>query len=355
MAESQRLPQLDGLRGIAILMVFLYHAANTRLPLFWSGVDLFFVLSGYLITGILLRLKERTIKEQESRVVAYRAFYARRGRRILPPYIGFLIAVSCFYSIPWARVWYFYLFFSANLAIVLHKVTWVSMVPLWSLAVEEQFYFVWPMLVFRARTATLKKVALGVIVIVPLLRATCTMFGATHDVIYFLAPFRIDTMAWGSFIAIAEYESPGWSRFHRPLAVRCGSMAAIVFFALSISPRFRFSANSLWFNAFGYSLVAVILAGLLIVALTTHDGTLSKVLVSKPLRYIGLISYTFYLYHDGVLSVLHQHLHSMVLSAFWGFVISGTIASLSWYLLEAPILGVMPDRRAPAAKVAAAT
>jgi len=80
----KRVPQLDGLRGIAVLMVFAYHALHV--PLFWSGVDLFFVLSGYLITGVLLRLKEK--QETEG---YFKPFYFRRFKRIAPPYLGFMV------------------------------------------------------------------------------------------------------------------------------------------------------------------------------------------------------------------------------------------------------------------------
>ena len=188
MVELRRVSQLDGLRGIAILMVFFYHAFN--IPVFWSGVDLFFVLSGYLITGVLLRLKEHHGIGVKGRSRAWRMFYLRRGRRIFPPYVGFLLAVSLVYAVPWAKVWYFYVFFGANVATLLYPLPFVAMIPLWSLAVEEQFYFVWPTVVFLTRSATLKKVALGVIVTVPVLRAICTLFVSTHDAIYFLTPFR---------------------------------------------------------------------------------------------------------------------------------------------------------------------
>jgi peptidoglycan/LPS O-acetylase OafA/YrhL len=94
------------------------------------------------------------------------------------------------------------------------------------------------------------------------------------------------------------------------------------------------------FNGVGYSLITMIFGGALIYVLASQDGLVRTVLTSKPLRYMGLISYTFYLYHLGVLSLLHQHVQSKVLVAFLGFGISGMIAAISWRLLEAPVLGV---------------
>jgi peptidoglycan/LPS O-acetylase OafA/YrhL len=336
--ELRRVSQLDGLRGIAILMVFFYHAFNV--PVFWSGVDLFFVLSGYLITGVLLHLKERHSMGGESRSGAWRIFYLRRARRIFPPYVGFLLTVSLVYAVPWAKIWYFYLFFGANVATLLYKLQFVAMIPLWSLAVEEQFYFVWPTVVFWVPSATLKKVALGLCVIVPVLRAICTLFVSTHEAIYFLTPFRVDTLACGAFIAVAQHENREWIQLHRLLAARCAIAAAVIFCVLSVSARFRLTANSMLFNGVGYSLITVIFGGALIYVLASQDGLVWTVLTRKPLRYMGLISYTFYLYHLGVLSLLHQHVQSKVLAALLGFGISGTIAAISWWFLEAPVLGV---------------
>ena len=99
----QRVPQLDGLRAIAILMVFAHHALHV--PFLWTGVDLFFVLSGYLITGILLKAKpERNMRGY------WGPFYKRRALRILPPYVGFLGVLSLTFRVPWPHVWYWYAF-----------------------------------------------------------------------------------------------------------------------------------------------------------------------------------------------------------------------------------------------------
>src|ERR1700722_20002721 len=213
----KRISQLDGLRGIAILMVFLYHALFV--PLLWSGVDLFFVLSGYLITGILLRLKERTDTGDAS-ISFFAPFYLRRAYRILPPYLVFLLMASLFFPIPWRHVWFWYAFFAANVANALHQ-TSVAMVPLWSLAVEEQFYFVWPWVVRRTNWRTLKYTALGIIVAAPVLRAFCTLFLSSNAPIYTLTPFRADLLACGAFIAVSEAEDPLWIRSRRRLAGIC--------------------------------------------------------------------------------------------------------------------------------------
>lgn len=101
----KRTLQLDGLRGIAILMVFVYHALYA--PLLWSGVDLFFVLSGYLITGILLRLKT----SERAKAASLSSFYSKRARRILPPYLLFLFLASVVFHVHWSHAWYWYTLF----------------------------------------------------------------------------------------------------------------------------------------------------------------------------------------------------------------------------------------------------
>jgi peptidoglycan/LPS O-acetylase OafA/YrhL len=179
----KRIPQLDGLRGIAILMVFLFHAL--QVPVFWSGVDLFFILSGYLITGILLRLKV-----QGDNGGTCVSFYVRRACRILPPFIGFLAMATLFFHVNWTHVWYWYVFFDANLASATHHNAVRAMVPFWSLAVDEQFYFIWPWVVLFASQKTLKKITAGVIVIAPVLRAICTPVFSSHWPVYSLTPNR---------------------------------------------------------------------------------------------------------------------------------------------------------------------
>jgi peptidoglycan/LPS O-acetylase OafA/YrhL len=154
------------------------------------GVDLFFVLSAYLITGILLRLKE----SHATGGGYWSSFYSRRIRRILPPYIAFLVVLSIFVGVPWQHIWYWYVFFAPNIPLALGKVILAAMGPLWSLGVEEQFYFVWPWLVLAFSKEGLRGIALGVIVISPFLRAICTPLFNTHFPIYSLTIFRADTL-----------------------------------------------------------------------------------------------------------------------------------------------------------------
>jgi peptidoglycan/LPS O-acetylase OafA/YrhL len=332
-AEARRIPQIDGLRAIAILMVFAAHAFS--IPLFWMGVDLFFVLSGFLITGILLRLKEKGVDGEGY----WNSFYSRRARRILPPYIAFLLVVSLFFGVRWGHIWYWYIFFAPNVPLALGKVPVAAMGPLWSLGVEEQFYFAWPWLVLACSRKGLRRVALGIIVISPFLRAIFTPVFSTHFPIYSLTVFRADALAMGAFIALAASRDPQWIGRQRFRALSGSVLALALLAGFSTLPAFRAAANSILFNSIAYSLSAVCLGCALIYVLGLQKGFLHTLLTAPPLRYLGLISYTFYLYHEAVLLKAGQYIHSRILIALAAFSVTVLISALSWHLFEAPILG----------------
>jgi peptidoglycan/LPS O-acetylase OafA/YrhL len=313
-------------------MVFATHALS--IPLLWMGVDLFFVLSGYLITGILLRLKEERITGGSY----WKPFYFRRIRRIIPPYVGFLILITPIFHPQWAHIWYWYVFFGANLALALGKVTVAAMTPLWSLAVEEQFYLIWPWIVLLCSRKLLRTIALAVIVASPLLRAGFTPAFATHFPIYSLTIFRADTLAAGAFIALSESEDPQWVDRHRRLALGGAVLALALTGALSVLPYFRTGANSILFNSIGYSLSAVLFGSALTYTLGIREGLLYNILTTRSLRFLGLISYTFYLYFVAVLLKVRGFVHSKGLIAIVAFALTAAISAISWHFFESPIL-----------------
>jgi peptidoglycan/LPS O-acetylase OafA/YrhL len=313
-------------------MVFLFHAF--RVPVFWSGVDLFFILSGYLITGILLRLKE----QQPIGVSLARSFYLRRAFRILPPFVLFLGVVTLVFHVPWPRLWYWYAFFDANFASAARHDSVTAMVPLWSLAVEEQFYFIWPWVILFATKKTLKQVALGIILSAPVLRAILTPAFSSQWPIYSLTPFRADTLAFGALIALMTHEDIAWVERNHRGAAWCTSLVASLFVALSTLHGFRWSANTVLFNTLGYSLIATTFAGSLIYLLGSRGGFIYSILSIKPLQYLGMISYTFYLYHWGILILFEKFGRDSLSVSLAAFSITCVLASLSWHFFESPIL-----------------
>lgn len=291
------------------------------------------MLSGYLITGILLRLKQ-----DHDTPRYWSAFYFRRLLRIAPPYLGFMVALTALFPIPWHRLWYWYAFFGANLASVLGKCTVNSMQPLWSLAVEEQFYFIWPWVVLLSSRKTLRRIALGIIVGAPILRAIATLALHNRGLIYDLTPFRADLLACGAFIATCVSENGEWTERWRSLSLVTLVAAGTLLMGLSAFRSFRLSADSVAFNTFGYSLIMLVFGSALVRALGMRQGWGRKVLASPPLRYMGQISYTFYLYQLAVMDKLAQHIRSRPEIAILAFVITFLFSAVSWHFFESQIL-----------------
>ena len=168
--KQSRLLQLDGVRALAIAAVFLHHAFHIKL--LWMGVDLFFVLSGFLITGILYGSKAGKFGSYIGH------FYERRVRRILPPYLVVLGISALLFGVWWLRYWYFYI----GAMNFLHPLNLPNLetLPLWSLAVEEQFYVFWPFAVFYLSRKRLIQFSLFIIVLTPILRYVCTPLFVKH-------------------------------------------------------------------------------------------------------------------------------------------------------------------------------
>jgi peptidoglycan/LPS O-acetylase OafA/YrhL len=203
--------------------------------------------------------------------------------------------------------------------------------------VEEQFYFVWPLVVFLCSGKTLKRVALGILVVVPILRAICTPF-LPYEFIYALTPFRMDTLAFGAAIAILEHEDPAFVHSRHRLAAICAIGAFVSLGPLTALPSFRRSADTLLFNTLGYSVLGLLFGATVLYALGASRGFGHAILTLRPLRYMGQISYTFYLYHLGVLVLIREHFHSTIVVALLAFGITGAIAAISWPFFESPIL-----------------
>jgi peptidoglycan/LPS O-acetylase OafA/YrhL len=186
----------------------------------------------------------------------------------------------------------------------------------------------------------LRRVLLGVIVVSPLLRAVSTPLFSSHFPIYSLTIFRADTLATGAFIALAASRDTQWIGRNWRVALGGSVLALALLAGLSTLPSFRTSANSILFNSMGYSLSAAFFGSALIYVLGAQSGFLHTLLTTRPLRYLGLISYTFYLYHEAVLLKVGQYVHSSpILNALVAFCVTVLISLLSWHLLEAPILG----------------
>lgn len=330
----KRIVQLDGVRALAILAVLVHHALH--LKMMWMGVDLFFILSGFLITGVLLNARQKTLTHY------FAGFYERRGRRILAPYLLTLLIASLIFGFGWTRYWYFYVLLT-NLLLPLHIPHPAAFEPLWSLAVEEQFYLVWPFAVYYLTEKQLVRWAACLIALAPLLRAVFHFH--QHWPIYTLTPFRMDLLAAGAMLCIIY-------RKRRSLIERWGAKFGLVSLAsglggLLILSRLGISTygNTRLGNVLIYECALLSCLGIMLWALS---GWKVGILCWRPMTYIGQISYTMYLVHLGILTLLSTRL-SPVLTAVVGLVVTVLYASLSWYLFERRLLSRSGQIRQPAA------
>jgi peptidoglycan/LPS O-acetylase OafA/YrhL len=327
--ETHRIAELDGVRGVAILSVIIAHAFGA--PLLWAGVDLFFVLSGFLITGILIRRKE-------AGGTYFSYFYVRRARRILIPYLLLLAVSSLLFGTAWLKYWYWFAFFATNIGGALHQVGHESLVPLWSLAVEEQFYLVWPLIVMGVRRNALLGVSLFILIAAPILRAVATPWFDTHFPIYYLTPFRMDLLASGAIIAwIYRWKRPLLSRLSFWPQVVLVSVAALLVILAAIDPGFRTGANTVRGNVLIYASTNIMATSLVVIALTGF-GTICRFLRNRVLRYVGKISYSMYLIHQTALLVAGTVFAARLASFGLALGLTVLYATATWYGFERRLL-----------------
>lgn len=325
MTGAKRITQLDGLRAIAVLMVFGSHVYGT--PLLWCGVDLFFILSGFLITGILLEQRE------QHRVTSYlTSFYLKRMRRIVPAYLVFLAFASIFIGISWINHWYLFLFLM-NSDLFRKFDDRNAFGILWSLAVEEQFYLFWPIAVYLLSETALAWLAGSLVLMAPLLRWIATVFFPLRWPIHTSTPFRMDLLAVGALIAFVwRHRRTEVERFG-PYGLLVSGIAAAPLLLFSRYPWFQLSANTVLVNVWLYELILISWVGIMLWALSGRNVEMLRI---RSLVYIGVISYSFYLVHFTLISVIRRHVHHYSAGIAFGACL--LYATISWFFIEHPIL-----------------
>jgi peptidoglycan/LPS O-acetylase OafA/YrhL len=330
----QRIPQLDAVRGIAILVVML-HNSGAFPRLFaqgWMGVDLFFVLSGFLITGILL-----DTKQSES---YFKNFYIRRCLRIWPLYYAALFFM--FVLVPFLRPseastvftarsspWWAYTLFLQNFLVPIPTAATGLLGVTWSLAVEEQFYLVWPWVIRYCSYSQVRRIAIVVICVSPVLR----LYLALHHVNIYSNPFcRLDGLMAGALLAVVIRSE----NFHPAALLKRALLVLFVGAPLALITAI-FGAR--WI---AFSLTAMASVSFVYVALFSSQKWLQVLLKNRFLIYTGVISYGLYLLHKIPLDMAKTfHLDGrplLVLPIVIG--VSYALATLSWNLLEKPFLSL---------------
>ncbi len=366
--KPSHVPELDGLRGIAVLLVILAHfgayAPTQRIPAAdvlrvgfdfgWVGVDLFFVLSGFLITGILL--------EAKGSPNYFQSFYMRRVLRILPLYYVSVAVLFWFFRpahVPASeQVWYWT--YLANWRIAFDPDSVVALSHFWSLAIEEQFYLVWPLVVFLISESALIPVCLGLIFI-PLALRNVPAFQALHAVydqlFYTLTPFRVDSLGFGALAALLVRSRSLSAVTGRWLtaafAMGAAATAAVVFAGRSIQH------SSKVMDVWGLSAIALTCATVVLYARlwTGSNRLLSKALRNGALRSFGKYSYAIYIIQWPLSLAVDEFFRTRVtwggglgaalVSIAVGTAISYAAAWVSWNLIEQHFLrlkGLFPYR-----------
>jgi peptidoglycan/LPS O-acetylase OafA/YrhL len=314
-AHRAYFPALDGLRALAFLMVFAQHYLD--LPWGWAGVDIFFVLSGFLITGILYDSRDQTHRVSN--------FYIRRTLRIFPLYYGLMFLLLLSYPLfrwQWTWAWLVWPAYVGNFARGIHPFTWGSALEMladfqptsgtvpgvklffghfWSLCVEEQFYLIWPWIVFRVRDRRkLIFICLACVVICPLMRVAghhlLPQYMLDQEVLYRWTPFRVDALLLGGLVALIR---------RGPSSRRMLSVArALLPVLLSVLVVYVVCANwngrqdlPTWAHTWGIVFIDWLSACLILTALEPNSICF-RIFNHRALRWIGRISYGAYVYHD---------------------------------------------------------
>jgi peptidoglycan/LPS O-acetylase OafA/YrhL len=341
-------PHLDGLRAVAVYLVVLFHAGVDHFSGGFIGVDVFFVLSGYLVTQLLMRdLRSRG-------AIRFPRFYARRMRRLLPASLVALLTTAIVYSAVASRAdtssavnafkaaflyvanWFF-IHRSANYFAT--DVNNNPVVHFWSLAVEEQFYFIWPILLggLYAVTRRFDRHAMRVMQIAVACGGLASLLWALHLASQNLnrAYYGTDTRAYqllaGALIAL----SPG---IVRNVNVR---RVALLAAPLALLVLVLFATSAINVDTVHRGIAAMITTSVLIIAIeSARGGPVNRFLSTKPMVYLGQISYGTYLWHWPVIviavAVTDHSLSAMSTFAIAALLATG-LASLSYHLIERPI------------------
>jgi peptidoglycan/LPS O-acetylase OafA/YrhL len=337
--RAEHLPALDGLRAVAVFVVISYHAGVMQGVPGDLGVTLFFVLSGFLITWLLVKEFVATGS------ISIRSFYARRALRIFPAYYVFILfslAVDTAMGHRWSRtliaVAFTYLVNYYN-AFLGHPNT--SIAHAWSLAVEEQFYLLWPLaclsLLRRSRNTAAHGVAI-VIVVAALWRSSLYLFAhAPVSYLYNAFDTRCDSLAIGCFLALSL--DTRWFNLVRE-RIRSSALLPLVTLALIwLAHRFGTSA---YHYTIGMTVDAVLLAVFMVQMLGLSSRPLWRWLDHPVARWLGRISYPSYLYHEWGLSVgrrLLPHAPQLLIFAA-GYLATLCFAYGSYRVVERPFLAI---------------
>jgi peptidoglycan/LPS O-acetylase OafA/YrhL len=364
----KRISQLDGVRGVAILLVLVWHYiysevvaepnsilfyCNRALSITWSGVDLFFVLSGFLIAGILLDHRDTSNY--------FRVFYVRRICRIFPLYFLWLglfkcLSITSIFMYPpfeWVLRWplpaWSYATFTQNVVTAARQhfgPAWLSVT--WSLAVEEQFYLIVPLLIYFLPRRILLCVLAVAVLAAPVLRYASNSFYA-----FFITPCRSDSLLLGASLAVLVRSKRFLEGVQQHRRLLSFLFAILLGGAGLISLRPEYFAPFTYYGRFRHFLpftlfwMADLYTVFVLIAFADTQPFLGRLLRSRVLVWFGKLSYGIYISHQAVSGILHgllQHSIPQIRApsdaaiTLLAFCVTLLLAALSFRFLESPIL-----------------
>lgn len=372
--SAERVPVLDGIRGIAILLVMMFHfwaVGTARRPfpwervyssvagMGWIGVDLFFVLSGFLITGILF--------DSRNSLHYFRVFYGRRIVRIFPLYYGalaffFLVIPIVLPHLHHAAAFNIGTNTTGKLLAWTYLLNWYEglrgfdIIPhplqhFWSLAIEEQFYLVWPFLVLKLARRRLIAVCCGLMVLGLSLRAF--LYWIHLPIAAYTWTFcRADSLAAGAIVALSVRDPDDWKtllKWARRLALPLFSAIVLVRVLSPDCTDGPGASPSFLMGTFELTLAGIFFGSCIAMAIALRaEHPASRLLGSAFLRFFGKYSYCLYVCHvpmitvfataglnsDHLLKYLHSELLAVLAINAIGFAMSITVAFASWHLYE---------------------
>jgi peptidoglycan/LPS O-acetylase OafA/YrhL len=313
-STANRIPELDGIRGLALIMVLIYHLINNQILLTdnpsqfeiiirklsyftWSALDLFFVLSGYLIAKVLI--------ENKSSENYFRTFYIRRILRIMPL---FYLLLLCYYILRTTGIadpegflfnnelplWSYFVYIQNYMMAYSGTYGAKILTPTWSLGLDEQFYLLLPAILYFFKKEWIPYAVVPLIIAAPIFRASTDMFYMK------ILPFqmRMDGLFIGVLLAYFVCEKELLRR-----TIGKGKLILAVILVLLTLIFFLTYFNKI--GELNHSLFNVVFALLILSAISFRKGLLSKLLSSRVLQFFGFVSYGTYLFHQFISGILH--------------------------------------------------
>jgi peptidoglycan/LPS O-acetylase OafA/YrhL len=345
--SAHKMPQLDALRALAAVSVmfahFVWYPPRWLAIVPWAawGVQLFFVLSGFLITGILLDGRKQ-VEAGVSRFWILRQFYIRRFLRIFPLYYAVVLAGRIAQAPGFTEGFGWNLAYLTNFYIA-SKARWIGPAShLWTLSVEEQFYLIWPWIVLFLPKRRLLPTFVGIVIFAVVYRVVATgWFGWWLN----LAPFAsLDCFGMGALLAMAQRrEQEGYPQLRRTVcAIGLWLGAPLLILAFVWHFPSRGAAHQVW-NLMTFAM-ALLFTPLISRAAQGFTGVLGFVFTRRPMLYIGRISYGIYIYHWPVMWVFGVKASKWMSGLPWFIprsavflVVTVLMAAFSWHFFERPI------------------